>query len=55
MEAQAQDDALDLFDALVSDMVSTSKGLDRRKRMRTLKDLDAAALTMLGAFARNPE
>jgi hypothetical protein len=49
LEAQAQDDALDLFDALVSDMVSTSKGLDRKKRMRTLKDLDAAALTMLGA------
>ena len=51
LEAQAQDDALDLFDALVSDMVSTSKGLDRKKRMRTLKDLDAAALTMLGACA----
>jgi TnpA family transposase len=46
LEAQAQDDALDLFDALVSDMIATSKGLDRKERMRTLKDLDAAALTM---------
>ncbi|MDP9475010.1 MAG: Tn3 family transposase [Actinomycetota bacterium] len=46
LEAQAQDDALDLFDALVSDMVATSKGLERKERMRTLKDLDAAALTM---------
>lgn len=46
LEAQAQDDALDLFDALVSDMVATSKGLDRKERMRTLKDLDSAALTM---------
>ena len=46
LEAQAQDDALDLFDALVSDMVVTSKGLDRKERMRTLKDLDSAALTM---------
>lgn len=49
LEAQAQDDALDLFDALVSDMVATSKGLDRKERMRTLKDLDAAALTMQDA------
>jgi TnpA family transposase len=46
LEAQAQDDALDLFDALVSDMIATSKGLDRKERMRTLKDLDSAALTM---------
>ena len=46
LEAQAQDDALDLFDALVSDMIATSRGLDRKERMRTLKDLDSAALTM---------
>ncbi len=49
LEVQAQDDALDLFDALVSDMIATSKGLDRKERMRTLKDLDSAALTMHGA------
>lgn len=46
LEAQAQDDALDLFDALVAVMITTSKGLDRKERMRTLKDLDSAALTM---------
>ena len=49
LEAQAQDDVLDLFDALVSDMVSASRGLFRKERLRTLKDLDASALTMRGA------
>lgn len=49
LEAQAQDDALDLFETLVGDMVTTSKGLDRKERIRTLKDLDAAALTMQDA------
>ncbi len=49
LEARAQDDALDLFDALVSDMVAASKGLERKERMRTLKDLDAAALAMHAA------
>ncbi len=48
LEARAQDDALDLFDALVADMVATSRDLERKERMRTLKDLDAAALTMQG-------
>jgi len=46
LEAQAQDDALDLFDVLVSDLVRKSKGTDRKERFRTLKDLDAAALTL---------
>ncbi|MEJ7843537.1 MAG: Tn3 family transposase [Rubrobacter sp.] len=46
LEAVAQDDALDLFNALVSDMVSGSKGLARKERLRTLKDLDASALAM---------
>ncbi len=49
LEARAQDDALDLFDALVADMVAASRGLERKERMRTLKDLDAAALTMQDA------
>ena len=49
LEATAQDDALDLFDRLVSDLVSQSQGVERRERMRTIKDLDAAALTLRDA------
>ena len=49
LEAKAQDDALDLFDALVNDLVNRSRGADRKQRLRTLKDLDAAALTLKGA------
>lgn len=46
LEAVAQDAALDLLDALLAGMVSASKGLDRKERFRTLKDLDASALAM---------
>ena len=46
LEAVAQDDALDLFEALLSGMVQASRGLDRKERFRTLKDLDASALAM---------
>ena len=49
LEATAQDDALDLFDRLVSDLVSQSQGAERRERMRTIKDLDASALTLRDA------
>ncbi len=46
LEAAATDDALDLFDRLVGDLVSQSQGAERRERMRTIKDLDVAALTL---------
>jgi len=49
LEATATDDALDLFDRLVSDLVSQSQGAERRERMRTIKDLDAAALALRDA------
>ena len=49
LEATAQDDALDLFDRLVSDLVSQSQGAERRERMRTIKDLDTAALALRDA------
>ena len=49
LEATATDDALDLFDRLVSDLVSQSQGAERRERMRTIKDLDASALTLRDA------
>lgn len=46
LEATATDDALDLFDRLVGDLVSQSQGAERKERMRTIKDLDAAALAL---------
>jgi TnpA family transposase len=49
LEATAQDDALDLLDRLVGDLVSRSRGAERRERMRTIKDLDAAALALRDA------
>jgi hypothetical protein len=49
LEATAQDDALDLFDRLVGDLVSRSQGAVRKERMRTIKDLDAAALALRDA------
>lgn len=50
LEARAQDDVLDLFDRLVGDLVSQSQGENRRERFRTIKDLDAAALTARDAL-----
>lgn len=49
LEATATDDALDLFDRLVTDLVSRSQGAERKERMRTIKDLDSAALTLRDA------
>ena len=49
LEARAQDDALDLFEALLAGMVSASKGFDRKERLRSLKDLDASAIAMRAA------
>lgn len=49
LEATAQDDALDLFYRLVGDLVSQSHGEDKKKRFKTLKNFDAAALTALEA------
>ena len=45
LEATATDDALDLLGRLVEGLVSQSQGAVRKERMRTIKDLDAAALT----------
>ncbi|CAN5270301.1 hypothetical protein BH24ACT16_BH24ACT16_01180 [soil metagenome] len=39
LEATATDDALDLFDRLVSDLVSGSRSAERKERLRTIKDL----------------
>ncbi len=46
MEAIAIDDALDVLDLLVKDILAQSEREGKKKRLRTLKDLDAAALRL---------
>ena len=50
LEALAQDDALDVLFALISEMVAMSKGVQRKERFRTIKDLDEAALALKEAI-----
>lgn len=50
LEAVAQDDVLDVLFALVSEMVAMSKGVQRKERFRTIKDLDEAALALKEAI-----
>ena len=57
LEATAVDDALDLLDILITEIFSAANHAGEKARLRTLKDLDAAALK-LGAACRivlNPE
>jgi TnpA family transposase len=46
LEAAALDDAVELFEALVGDVVSEADNAHRKARLRTLRDLDAAALRL---------
>jgi hypothetical protein len=46
LEASAQDDVLDLFDLLVTRMFVDAVRKGRAARLRGLRDLDAAALTL---------
>jgi hypothetical protein len=46
LEASAQDDVLDLFDLLVTRMLVDAIRKGREARLRSLHDLDAAALTL---------
>lgn len=46
LEASAQDDVLDLFDMLVTRMFADAIRKGREARLRGLRDLDAAALTL---------
>ena len=50
-EATAQDDALDLLDLLITDVVTQARHLGQDERLRTLRDLDAAALQLREACA----
>ena len=46
LEAAAQDDVLDLFDIVVTQIFTDARKAGREARMRGLRDLDAAALTL---------
>lgn len=46
LEATAQDDVLDLFDVVVTRVFADAQARGRDARMRGLRDLDAAALTL---------
>jgi TnpA family transposase len=45
-EIRALDDALDVLDMLIADIAGKAKMLGKKKRLRTLKDLDRAALAL---------
>jgi TnpA family transposase len=48
VEAAAQDDAIELAEALLIDLIKTAEAAEEKKRLRSLRDLDAAALTLVG-------
>ena len=45
-ETETLDDALDLLDLLITDIAASAKSLGMKKRLRTLHDLDKAALEL---------
>lgn len=49
-EIIALDDALDLLDLLITGIAGDAKKIDQKKRLRTLKDLDRAALSLVKAY-----
>jgi hypothetical protein len=46
LEAGAQDDVLDLFDVVVAKLFADPASVGKRARLRTIRDLDAAALRL---------
>ena len=57
LEASAQDDVLDLFDVVVTKLFADAAAVGKRARLRTIRDLDAAALALreVGAVLMNEE
>lgn len=49
LEAAAQDDALEVLEALLREMFGDAVKADKKARLRTLKDLDQAAATLASA------
>jgi TnpA family transposase len=56
VEATAQDDVLDIFDAFLTTLFADATQAGIKQRLRTLKDLDAAALQLatIGAMVLDP-
>ncbi len=46
LEANAQDDAAELAEALLTDLIKDAEAADKAARLRSLRDLDAAALLL---------
>ena len=46
LEAAAQDDAVELAEALITDLVKDAEAADKRARLRSLRDLDDAAILL---------
>lgn len=51
VEATAQDDVLTILELLIKELLSKSASQGKKERLRTLKDLDSAALTLSTACA----
>lgn len=51
LEASASDDVIDLFDVVATTIFSNAQAVSKRTRMRTLRDLDAAALKLRDGVA----
>lgn len=49
IEAAAHDDALDIFSFLINDLFNKAEQANKKQRLRTLKDLDRAAITVMTA------
>lgn len=49
LEASAGDDVIDLFDAVATNVFSSAQAASRQARLRTLRDLDIAALKLRDA------
>ncbi len=49
LEASAQDDAIELFEMLLTEVFGDAEKEDKKARLRSLKDLDALAITLAEA------
>ena len=49
LEASAQDDAIELFEMLLTEVFGDAEKQDKKARLRSLKDLDALAITLAEA------
>jgi len=55
LEASAQDDVLDLLDIVVTKVFADAAAVGKRARLRTIRDLDAAALKLRQAATGPPQ